>query len=86
MHNYFYFFAPNTHCALVVALSEKQVPFSMAIGNEKPMHECSPKHSRVGTARMKLDKKTNEDGKKRGVSRERSRAGTKKSPDLIKMQ
>ena len=26
--------APNTHCAHVVALSEKkQVPFSMAIGN-----------------------------------------------------
>ena len=34
MNKYFYFFAPNTKCACVVALSEKkQVPFSMAIGN-----------------------------------------------------
>ena len=32
--NYFYFFAPNTHCALVDALLEKKlVPFSMAIEN-----------------------------------------------------
>ena len=45
MHNYFCFFAPNTNCALVVALSErKQVPFNMAIGNGELMHECFPKH------------------------------------------
>ena len=29
---YFYFFAQNTHCAFLFALSEKKVPFSMAIG------------------------------------------------------
>ena len=34
MHNYFCFFAPNTKCALAVAL-----PFSMAIKNEELMHE-----------------------------------------------
>ena len=34
MQKYFYFFARNTKCALVVAVSEKkQVPFSVAIGN-----------------------------------------------------
>ena len=33
--------------------SKKQAPFSMAIGNVELMHECSPKHSCMGTARMK---------------------------------
>ena len=51
MHKYFYIFASNTHCALVAALSEKKGPFSMAIGNDL-MHECFPKHLRMGTARM----------------------------------
>ena len=54
------------------------VPFSMAIANGDLMHECFPKHSRMGTARTKLDKETDEEGKKRGVSMERSKAGTKK--------
>ena len=45
------------------------------------MQECSPKHSRMGTARTKKDKETDEEGKKRGVSMERSKAGTnKRSP------
>ena len=49
-----HFFAPDTHCALVVALSEKsKVPFSMAIGNGELMHECFPKHLRTETARTK---------------------------------
>ena len=43
------------------------------------MHECFPTHSSMGTARMKQDKETDEEGKKRGVSRERSTA--KRSPD-----
>ena len=30
-----------------------EVPFSMAIENWELMHECFPKHSRMGTARMK---------------------------------
>ena len=29
----------------------EQVPFSMAIGNRELMHECFPKHPRMGTAR-----------------------------------
>ena len=46
------------------------------------MHECFPKHSRMGTARTKHDKETDEGGKKRGVNMEKSKAGTKKKcPD-----
>ena len=37
------------------------------------MLECFPKHSGMGTARMKLAKETNEKGKKRDVSKERVR-------------
>ena len=32
---------------------KEEVPFSMAIGNGELMHKCFPKHSRMGTARMK---------------------------------
>ena len=46
------------------------------------MHECFPKHSRMGTARMKWDKKPDEEGKKRGVSMERSKAGTKEGSTM----
>ena len=53
----------------------------MAILNGELVHECFPKHSRMGTARTN-DKETDEDGKKRGLSMERSKAGTnKRSPD-----
>ena len=46
------------------------------------MHECFPKHSHMGAARMKKDKETDEEGKKRGVSiwKEAKRA-RKKSAD-----
>ena len=47
----------------------------MAIGNVELMNECFPKHSSMLTARMKKVKETEED--KRGVSMERSKAGTK---------
>ena len=72
-------------CALVVALSEKkEVPFSMAIGNEELMHECFPKHFRMGSARMKYGTER-EEGKTRCVSMERSKAGTKRlSPKGLK--
>ena len=50
----------------------------MAIGNGDLMQECFPKHSRMRIARMKYDKETDEEGKKRGVSMERSKSGTKK--------
>ena len=73
---YFCLFAPNTHCALVVSLSEKkQAPFNMVRGNEELEHECFSKHSRMGTAIMKQDEAT-EEGKKRKVRMERSKAGT----------
>ena len=53
----------------------------MAIGHGE-LHECFPKHSRMGTARTKQDKETDEEGKKRGVSMEKSKAGTnKENPD-----
>ena len=54
----------------------------MAIVNVELMQECLPKHSRMGTARMKYDTETNEEGKKRGVSMERSKAGMKQKEVL----
>ena len=61
---------------------KEEVPFSVALGNGELMQECFPKHSRMGTARMKHDNETDEDGQKRGVSMEKSTAGTnKRSPD-----
>ena len=55
------------------------------------MHESFPKYSRMGTARMKYDKETEVEGKKKGVSMEKSKAGTKKKVPtayhyLIKIQ
>ena len=55
---------------------KKEVPFSKAIGNGELMQECFPKHWGMGTARMKYDNETGEEGKKRGLSMERSKAGT----------
>ena len=51
--------------------------FSMAIGNGELMYECFPKHLRMRTARLKQDNETDEEGKKKGVSMERSKVGTK---------
>ena len=42
------------------------------------MQECFPKHLSMGTARMKKDKETDEEGEKKGMSMERSKVGTKK--------
>ena len=50
----------------------------MARGNEELMHDCFPKHSLMGTARIKYEKETDEEVKKKGASMERSKAGTKK--------
>ena len=59
---------------------KRKVPFSMAIGHGELMHEWFP--LRMGTARTKIDKETDEEGKKLGVSMERSKAGTnERSPD-----
>ena len=48
----------------------------MDIGNGELMQECFPKHSSVGTVRMKYDKQTKKVRSR--VSMERSKAGTKK--------
>ena len=40
----------------------------MAIGNVELMNKCFFKHSRMGTARMKLGKEKDEEGKKNGIS------------------
>ena len=45
------------------------------------MHECSPEHFYMGTARMKYDKDTLEEGKKRKLKMVRTAEGMKKSPD-----
>ena len=65
---------------LFIAFTERKnkVPFSVAIGHGELMHECFPKHLRMGTARMKSDKKTDEGGKKKGVNIEKRKAGTKR--------
>ena len=56
MHPCIYHIAPDSHCTLVDALSgKKQVPFSMAIGNAKLMHENFKKHLCMGTTRIKVD-------------------------------
>ena len=34
-----------------ISARREQVPFSMAIGNRELMHDCFPKHPRMGTAR-----------------------------------
>ena len=49
----------------------------MGIRNREVMHECFPKHLRMGTARMKRDKETKEEGKKKGNGTERIKEGTK---------
>ena len=35
-----------------IAERRKKIPFSMDIENEELMHECSPEHFRMGTARF----------------------------------
>ena len=58
----------------------------MAIRNWELMHECFPKHLRMGTARLKYDNGTDEDDKMRGVSMEKSKASTKeRSPDGLSL-
>ena len=57
-------------------VGKKKVLFSMAIGNEKLMHECFLKHWRMGTARI-TDKEI-EERKKRSVRMKISKAGVKR--------
>ena len=53
----------------------------MAIGNGKLVHKYFPKHSRMGTAVMKSDKETEEEGKQERVNiRKYSRHEIKDAP------
>ena len=55
-----------------------EVPFSMAIGNEKLMHECFPEHSHMGTAIMHDMRQSNRRKRlEEDVSIEKNNAGTK---------
>ena len=47
----------------------------MAIGNGELMHECFPKHLRMGTAKNEIRQR--EEDKKRCLSMEKSKRGTK---------
>ena len=49
-------------------LTKKQVPFSMAIGNVEPKHSVYPNT-------REWDQQTDKEGKERGVSMERGKAG-----------
>ena len=53
VRHYFYFRTEYSYEHVQLHCPKKQVPFSMAIGNGELMHECFPKHLRMGTARMK---------------------------------
>ena len=46
------------------------------------IHESSPEHLRIGTARLKSERETEEDGKRKRAKMERSKVGAKKiNPD-----
>ena len=49
----------------------------MATEKLELMQECFPKHLRMGTARMKEDKETKEEGKQKIVKMEKSKVVTK---------
>ena len=60
----------------------EQVSFSMAIINVEFMHQCFPKHSGMGTARMNKTKKEmwqreKSEHRKKQSGHERSEVGTK---------
>ena len=60
-----------------ISARREQVAFRMAKGNGELMHECFPKHPRMGTASQKLDNEAEEESKKRRINVERSTADTK---------
>ena len=60
---------------------KRKVPFSMGIGNGELMHECFPKHSGMGTVRIKkIKKQTNNVRREEFVWKEAKRARTKEVP------
>ena len=48
----------------------------MAIEKAQLTHECFPKHSLMGTAGMKKDKETEEEGKQKRMKMKKSKVGT----------
>ena len=79
MHNYFYFFVPNTHCALVDVYCRKKAS-TISYGYRKWGTQARVFSQTLahGNSKNEIEKETDEDGKKRGVSKKRSKAGTKK--------
>ena len=65
---------PGTSPHKSIGARREHVPFSMAIGNGELMHECFPKHLCMGTARLKKDNETQEEGKNRRMNVESSTA------------
>ena len=76
MLKYFKLFAPNTHCALVVALSGKSgtIQYGYKIGATRA--RVFFQTLACGNSKNE-DKETEEECKKRGASMERNKAGTK---------
>ena len=80
MHNYFDFFRYEYDCALVVALSEKQGPFSITIGNGELMHEWFPNIHAWKQQERNRTKKTDEEGERHEYGKKHS-GHEKRSPD-----
>ena len=55
-----------------------QVPFSMATGNKELMHKCFKFLTNTRAWKEQKNLRQSEEGKKRGMSMERSKAGMKK--------
>ena len=47
---YFYHVAPDSHCALVLHFRKKESTIQYGYRKLEIMHECFPKHFRMGTA------------------------------------
>ena len=87
VHNYFYFFALNTHCAHIVSLSEKSKYLSVRV--KEMWNQCKsvfPNTHVFENRKMKPEKET-EEGTQRGASMGRNTAGSKnkRSPDRLSL-
>ena len=60
------------------AKKEGTILYGYRIEKDNSCTSVFPKQSRTGTARMKYERDTDEDGKKKGVCVERSKSGMKK--------
>ena len=67
---------PVRHGFFLLYQREKnELLFIMDTGIGDLMHECFDKYSRMGTARMKYDKESEDEGKKRGLLKETDKEG-----------